>query len=56
MTELGLATEELEQRLQSNNGDEEEEDEGVEDVRVTAEKGNGSKRPTKAKPSYSFHC
>jgi hypothetical protein len=39
MTELGLATEELEQRLQSNNGDEEEEDEGVEDVRVTAEKG-----------------
>jgi hypothetical protein len=54
MTELGLATEELEQRLQSNNGDEEEEDEGVEDVRVTAEKGK--KRPTKAKPSYSFHC
>jgi len=37
MTELGLATEVLERRLQSNNGDEEEEYEGVEDGRVTAE-------------------
>jgi len=53
LTELGLATEELEQRLQSNNGDEVEEDESVEDVRVTAEKGK--KRPHLLKLNHHIH-
>ena len=57
-TNTSLDTTELERRLQSNNGDEEEEElDDVENGDVTAEKGNGSKRATSTKPSqYIIEC